>query len=191
MSVQVLAACPERWTVTDAVVKVVQPQASGQASFSFPCIGSVRMFTVVVAAAGGTFELGEAQVTASVTITRGKTQRAQAAELVLVQPTVFVELDDTAQLESGGGALTIGVTVACPVGTTPHPSFVNVSQDNATGNGGYVPVCDGSQHTFAVRVQASQGLYSAGEAQALTFANVEHDGIGTAGVDDERITLVS
>ena len=50
MVVQLLASCPERWAVVDAVVAVSQPRASGQASFTFPCIGSLRMFTVVVPA---------------------------------------------------------------------------------------------------------------------------------------------
>jgi hypothetical protein len=45
-----------------------------------------------------------------------------------VQPAVVVELADTAQLESGGGAVTIAVTVACPVGVTALMSSVNVSQ---------------------------------------------------------------
>ena len=46
--VQLLASCPERWTVVEAVVAVSQPQASGQASFPLTCIGSLRMVTVVV-----------------------------------------------------------------------------------------------------------------------------------------------
>jgi hypothetical protein len=151
MSVQVLGSCPERWTVVEAVVAVAQPQASGQASFPLTCIGSLGMFTVVVPSTGGTFELGEALATASVTIKRGKTERAQDSQVVLVQPAVFVELANTARLESGGGAVLIDVT----------------------------------------RVQASRGVYQAGDAQALTFANVEHEGIGTAGVDDGPIQIVA
>jgi hypothetical protein len=58
MTVQVLASCPERGTVVEAVVAVSQPQASGQASFPLTCIGSLSMFSVVVTAMGGTFELG-------------------------------------------------------------------------------------------------------------------------------------
>jgi hypothetical protein len=190
MTVQVLASCPERWTVVEALVRVSQPQASGQASFPLTCIGSLRMFTVSVPAAAGTFRLGEAQAAASVAVTRGKTERAQDVETLFVQPTVFVELADSARLEAGGGAVAIAVTVACPVGATGQQSYVNVSQGQTTGNGFYVPVCDGSQHAFAVRVQASQGVYQAGGAQALTFANVEHAGIATAGVDEQRVEIV-
>lgn len=190
MTVQVLASCPERWTVLEAGVTVSQPQASGQASFSFPCIGSLRMFSVVVTATGGTFELGDALVSASVTIKRGKTERAQDSEVVQVQPAVFVELANTATLESGGGAVLIDVTVACPVGATGQESYVNISQGQTSGNGTYLPVCDGQEHMFTVRVQASRGVYQTGSAQALTFANIEHEGIGTAGVDDGPIEIV-
>ena len=192
MVVQLLASCPERWAVVDAVVAVSQPRASGQASFTFPCIGSLRMFTVVVPATVGTFELGEALATAAVTITRGKTERTQDSQLVQVQPTVFVELAGTARLESGGGAVLIDITVACPVGATPQESYVNVSQGQTTsGNGRYVPICDGQQHRFSVRVQAFQGVYQAGNAQALTFANVEHTGILFAGVDESLVQIVN
>jgi hypothetical protein len=192
ITVQVLASCPERWTVVEAVVGVSQPQAAGQASFTFPCISSLRMFTVVVRSTGGTFELGEALATASVTIQRGKTERAQDSQVLTVQPTVFVDLADTASLESGGDAVLIDVTVACPAGASGQESYVNVSQDQTTsGNGTYVPVCDGQPHTFTVRVQASRGVYETGNAQALTFANVEHGGIGFSGVDESPVQIVS
>ena len=192
ITIQLLASCPERWTVVETVVAVSQPQASGQASFPLTCIGSLRMFTVVVPSTGGTFELGEALATASVTIKRGKTERAQDSQLVQVQPTVFVDLADTARLESGGGAVLIDVIVACPAGATGQESYVNVSQgQTSSGNGTYVPICDRQQRTFTVRVQASQGVYQTGNSQALTFANVEHGGIGFSGVDESLVQIVS
>jgi len=190
--VQLLASCPERWTVVEAVVAVSQPQASGQAAFPLRCIGSLRMVTVVVPAAGGTFELGEALATTSLTIARGRTERTQDSQVVQVQPTVFVDLADTARLESGGGAVVMEITVACPVGATGQQSYVNVSQGQTTsGNGAYVPTCDGQRHTLAVRVQAFQGVYEPGNAQALTFANVERAGIGFSGVDESPVQIVS
>jgi hypothetical protein len=48
-----------------------------------------------------------------------------------------------------------------------------------------------SRTRINVRAQASQGLYQAGSAQALTFANIEHEGIGTAGVDEGAVQIVS
>jgi hypothetical protein len=114
-----------------------------------------------------------------------RTERTRDSEILDAQPTVLVELGETAQLESGGGAVVIDVTVACPEGTTGLRSTVNVSQGQASGNGFYVPVCDGSRHTFSVRVEASRGLYQAGIARALTFADVEFGGTVFSGVDDD------
>ena len=191
ITVQLLASCPERWSVVEAVVTASQPQATGQASFPLTCIGSLRMFTVVVPSSGGTFELGEALVTGSVTIKRGKTQRTQDTQLVQAQPAVFVDLATIATLESGGAAVLLDVTVACPVGASGVESFVGVTQGQATsGTGTYVPICDGQQHTFAVRVGATRGAYQAGDARALTFAVVEHAGIGFSGVDDSPVQIV-
>jgi hypothetical protein len=185
MTVQVAASCAEGWTVVEAVVTVSQPQASGRGSFPLACIGSVRVFTAVVPAATGTFQLGDAQATASVTVRRGKTERAQDADIVSLQPTVAVELADTARLESGGGAVSITVTAACPVGANGQQSYVNVSQGQTIGSGTYVPVCDGSTHAFEVLVRAARGTYQTGGAGALTFANVEHAGTGFSGVDEQ------
>lgn len=186
VGVQVLASCPDRWTVVEAVVRVLQPGASGQASFPLTCIGSPRMFAVSVPSSGGMFQLGEAQITASVVISRGRTLRANDSQVVPVQPTVLVELAETAQLESGGGAVVIDVTVACPAGTTGLTSSLVVSQaGQAMGADTYVPICDGSRHTFTVRVEASQGVYQLGIAQALTFANIEFEGQNFYGIDDD------
>jgi hypothetical protein len=190
INVQVLASCPERWTVVEAIVVVSQPGATGQGSFPLTCIGSLRPFGVNVRTTGGTFQLGDAQANASVVISRGRTERAQDAEVVDVQPTVFVDLGDTARLEGGGGAALIDVTTACPVGANGQQSFVNISQGQTSGNGSYVPVCDGQPHTSNVRVLASQGAFQAGSAQALTFANVEHEGAGFSGVDESSIQIV-
>ena len=76
VGVQLVAKCPDRWSVVEASVSVSQPQASGRASFPLTCIGFDRVFHVVVPASSGTFGLGTAQVTATVVVSRGKTQRA-------------------------------------------------------------------------------------------------------------------
>jgi hypothetical protein len=95
INVNVLASCPERWTVVEAVVRVSQPSGSGQASFPLTCIKSVRSFWISVPASTGSFQLGSAQVTASVVIKRGKTARADDSEVVTVDPTVLVELAES------------------------------------------------------------------------------------------------
>jgi hypothetical protein len=192
MAVDLLASCPERWTLVEAVVAVSQAQASGQASFSFPCIGSLRSFTVIVPSSGGIFDFGDALVTATVTIKRGRTETTQDSQVVDVQPMVFVDIADTATLESGGGAVLIDITVACPVGANGQPSSVGVFQgQTASGNGTYLPVCDGQEHTFNVRVQARQGVYQLGSASAGTFANVEHEGNSFSGFDESAVQIVN
>ena len=99
---------------------------------------------------------------------------------------MLVELAESGRLESGGSGIVLDMTVACPAGTTGLPSGLNLSQaGRVSGNGAYRPICDGARHTFAVRVQASQGVYEAGIAQALTFANVEFEGQVFVGVDDD------
>ena len=156
MTLAVLASCPERWTVVEAVVRISQPGASGQASFPLTCIGSLRPFSVTVPASSGAFQLGSAQVRASVVIQRGKTARADDSEVLTVQPTVLVELAETARLESGGAAVVMDVTVACPAGGNGLQSSLVVSQEGRSiGSGTYVPICDGSPHTFTVRVEAT------------------------------------
>jgi hypothetical protein len=191
IAVDVIAKCAERSTVIEATVTVSQPQASGRASFPLTCVGSLRVFSVTVPAAAGTFELAPAQASASVVVKGGQTQRAQDTETLHVQPNVLVELADSARLESGGGAVTLAVAVACPVGANGLGATLNVSQGQASGNGTYMPICDGLRHVFDVRVQASRGVYQAGSAQALTFADVEHTGgMVVTGVDDGEVQLL-
>ena len=146
----------------------------------------------MVPSIGGTIESGDTLVTASVTIMRGRTESTQDSQTVDVQPTASVDLAETAGLEAGGGAVVIDITVACPAGANGQGSYVNVSQGQTTsGNGTYLPVCDGQEHTFAVRVQAAQGVYQVGTAQALTLANIEHQGIGTAGIAEGPVQILS
>jgi hypothetical protein len=189
VTVDLLWSCPLRWTVVEAAVTVSQPQASGRASFSLTCVDQVLPVTVTVPVSSGTFELGDAQVNASVLIKRGRTELIQDAQVVDVQPTVLANLAGTARLESGG-AVVIDVTVACPAGATGlSSSYVNVSQGQASGSGNYTPVCDGFPHTFTVRAQAFRGTFQAGSARALTFADVEHDGIAFSGIDEREVQI--
>ena len=183
---QVIASCPERWIVVEAVVAVSQSNGSGQASFPLSCTGSLSVFNVIVPATAGTFTLHDAaDVTASVVVRRGKTQQAADAETLAVTPIIGVDLAHTAQLEPGGDAVTIAVGVACPIGTSGLESRLGIFQGQTSGIGTYVPICDGSPHVFDVRVPASSLTYAAGTAQALTFANVEFEGAAFYGIDDD------
>jgi hypothetical protein len=193
VTVELLWSCPLRWTVVEAAVVVSQAQASGQASVPLTCNDQVLPVRVTVQSSAGEFQLGDAHVNASVLIKRGHTRRVEDAEVVDLQPTVFVDLADTARLESGGGAVVIDVTVACPAGANGQPSsYVNVSQSQASGAGNYTPLCDGSPHTLSVRVPAARGAYQPGAAQALTFADVEHRGCNCfSGFDEGAVHIVT
>ena len=174
------------WTVVEAVVRVSQPSGSGQVSFPLTCIGSPRLFGVNVPAGTGSFQLGKAHVSATVLIRRGKTARADDSEVVPVQPTVGVELAESGQRVDGGQAVVLDVTVACPAGTTGLLSSPVVSQSPVImGSGTYTPICDGSRHTFTVRVEADSNPYQPGIAQAVTFAQIEWQGQVFYGIDDD------
>jgi hypothetical protein len=186
IGVTVLASCPERWSVVEATVTVSQPSGSGQASFPLSCIKSMRSFSIAVPATTGSFQLGEALVTATVVIERGKTARADDSEVLPVDPTVLVELAGSGQRVDDGRAVVLDVTVACPVGTTGRQSSLVVSQSPVIiGSGTYTPVCDGLRHTFTVRVETNSNPYQPGIAQALTFAQIEWQGEIFEGIDDD------
>jgi hypothetical protein len=188
IGVTVLASCPERWTVVEATVRVSQPSGSGEASFPLTCIRSIRSFSIAVPATTGSFQLGEAQVSATVIVQRGKTARADDSELVSVDPTVLVELASSGLRVDDGQAVILDVTVACPAGTNGLQSSLVVSQSPVIiGSGTYTPTCDGSGHTFTVRVEkdADSNPYQPGIAQALTFANIEWRGDVFYGIDDD------
>jgi len=191
VEVDLIASCPEKWTVVEAVVTVSQGQASGEAPFPLTCTGGNKLFTVTLPSPNVPFQLGEAQAAASVVIQRGRTEQAQDSRVVRVVPTVAADLADTALLEGGGEAASIEVTVACPVGASGQQSYVNISQGPASGFGFFVPTCDGQPHTFTVRVQASQGLFQAGSAQGSAFVVVEAGGDVFFGEDNQPMQIIA
>jgi hypothetical protein len=186
IGVTVLASCPERWAVVEATVRVSQPSGSGEASFPLTCIKSIRSFSIAVPAETGWFQLGEAQVSATVVIQRGKTVRVDDSEVVSVDPTVLVELASSGLRVDDGQAVILDVTVACPAGTNGLQSSLVVSQSPVIiGSSTYMPICDGSPHSFTVRVEADGNPYQPGIAQALTFANIDWRGEVFYGIDDD------
>jgi hypothetical protein len=191
LTIDVIASCPERSTVVEARVTVSQPQAFGSGSFPLTCIGSKRPFFVTVRSTGGRFELGPAQAVATVVVQRGRSAQVQDSATVQLDPTVIVDLADTAVLQDGSGALTIGVTVACPPGPTGQESYVAVSQGNIVGRGFYVPTCDGEPHTFFVDVTTSEGVFQPGAARGLSFADVVFGGMAFSGVADEPVQIAT
>lgn len=178
INVSVLARCPERWTVEQALVTVAQPQASGSASFPLTCTGNFGLaFRVTVPASSGEFEIGPAEVTAVVTIKRGRTEQVQDVGIVDVDPIIVVDFSDrTARLRDAGQAADVDVTVACPRQTTGLASRILIFQGQVSGVGNFVPVCDGQPHLFTVVVEASEGLFQAGNALVVPSVEIEFEG---------------
>ena len=190
LRIEVIASCPERSSVVEARVTVAQPQASGSGSFPLACIGSKRPFSVVVASSGGTFALGPAQAAATVVVERGHTAQANDAESIQLDPTVVLELADTALLQGAGESASIGLTVACNPGATGEESYVAVQQGNLVARGFYTPSCDGTPHTLSVLATLAQGAFQPGDARALSFATASLAGSSFTGVADESLQLV-
>lgn len=191
LSTSVVASCAERSTVVEARVTVTQGQASGSGTFALQCIGPFpRVFEVTVQATSGTFALGPAQATATVVVQRGNTQRAEDTDSLELQPLVNVDLANTGTLAAGGTGVTLDVTVSCAPGPVGLESYVAVSQGNVVGRGFYVPVCDGTPHTFTVTATTSQGVFQPGDARSLSFADVDWNGAFFTGVGDEPLVIV-
>jgi hypothetical protein len=193
VTLDVVAGCPERWTVVDARVSFAQPQASGEGSFPLTCTGSVRSFRVVVPSNGAAFQLGEARGTARIVIQRGRTQQAEDTQTVSVQASVDVAVPATAHLQGSGSAVTVDITIACPLGARGLESYVNVSQgQQVSGTGFYTPICDGQSHTISVLVPAVQGTFQPGAGDALTFAVVDAGGQASFGVaENTQLQIVA
>jgi hypothetical protein len=178
--------CSEPQTVVDARVSVTQPQASGEAAFSPRCIER-DIVEVAVPSSAGVFETGEAQVSAVVVFGHGRTKQARDAEVMRVEPIVTVTLADVGRLQDGGAAAVIDVTVACPLGSAGQqsPIFLYPSQ------GFYVPTCDGSSHTFSVRLDRTQGLWLPGPATVDAFALVEEGGDRFVSRDQRTVQMTT
>jgi hypothetical protein len=178
ITVSVLARCPEKWTVQQALVSLSQPQASGSASFPLTCTGQFGLaFHVTVPSSGSEFLLGQAEATAVVTVTRGRTEQVKDVQTVDVDPTILVDFGDRmARLRDGGQAVDVDVTVACPRQTTGRPSSIGIFQGQASGFGSFLPICDGQPHLFTVTVEASTGLYQPGNALVVPNVDVEWEG---------------
>lgn len=148
---------------------------------------------VVVQSNGAAFQLGEARGTASVVIQRGRTQQAEDTQTISVQASVDVALPATARLQASGSAVTVDVTIACPLGAIGLQSYVNVSQgQQVSGTGFYTPICDGQSHTISVLVPAAQGTFQPGTGDALTFAVVEAKGQASFGIaENTQLQIVA
>ena len=139
------ASCPERWSVIAASVRVSQGQTSGEAPFSFPCTGGLQLLTVTVPSSGAAFQLADAQAAASVSIRKGRTLGHEAPQSFescrtssSAWPTSLPSLTEAPRR-----------SLTSPSRAQParrHSSQQALTQGPTTGQGTFMPVCDGQQH---------------------------------------------
>lgn len=176
MTFNITTRCDRGWTILDARVSATQPQASGEGSFTPACNRLTTVVGVTVPALDGSFQTGEAQVSALLVVRQGPTKQAQDSGVVRVRPSVAVRLADHAVLD-GPDAVRIDVTVTCPMVSTGQGGDVRIYDGQVVGTGTFGPTpCDGLPHTLSVRVVTSQGSFQVGSAEAVAFASIEEGG---------------
>lgn len=191
ISLHLVTQCDSKATVLDARVSVTQPQASGEASFTPRCARIPYVVTVTVPSLGGSFQTGEAQVSAVLVVREGRTKEVGDSALVRVRPSVSLRLADEAVLDGGGAAVRIDVTVTCPVASNAQGGQVSIYQGQVVGRGSFGPTaCDGLPHSLSVGVVASGGLFQVGSAEAVAFTAVEEGGDSFPGGDFLTIQIV-
>ncbi|HEX2498377.1 MAG: hypothetical protein ACRDWG_02925 [Actinomycetes bacterium] len=182
--------CDRKSQVLEARATVVQPQASGEATFTPICNRLPTFVEATVPALGGSFVTGEAQVSARLLVREGRTKQVQDAAVLRVRPSVSVILADRAVLTGGGDAVQIDVTVTCPVASIGRGGQVTIYQSPVAGTGTIAPTaCDGLPHTQSVTAQASGGEFRAGAAEAFASATVEDGGEVFPGSDFRNIQI--
>jgi len=186
----VVTECDRKATIVEARISAVQPQASGEGTFTPICNRIPTFLQVTVPVAGGSFQTGSAQVSARLVVRAGKTKSAQDSALVRIRPSVSVLLADRALVEGAGETVRIDVTVTCPVASNGQGGLVQIYQDQVIGSGAIAPTaCDGLPHTQSVRVATSGRPFAAGPAQASASASVEEGGDFFPGGDFRDIQI--
>jgi hypothetical protein len=102
---------------------------------------------------------------------------------------VQVRIASTATLDHGGQAVFLTITVRCdPVGQVLEAGAF-VSQHQASGEGGFTPICDGHARSYQVRVQSFDGPFRPGAARASAFVILENHGQTFQGQDSRNIQI--
>jgi len=190
MTFHLATRCDRKWTIVDARVSVVQPQASGEATFTPGCNRLTQIVEVTVPSLDGSFQTGEAQASALLVVREGNTKEARDTALLRARPSVSVRLADEAVLEGSGQAVRIDVAVTCPVSGNGRGGQVRIYQGQVVGTGSFAPTaCDGLPHTASVTVETSEGLFQVGSAEAEAFASVEEGGDFFPGFDLRTVQI--
>lgn len=177
MTFMLATRCDPKWTIAEARVRVDQSTAWGEASFIPRCQRLTYNLQVTVPALAGTFETGEAQASATLIVQQGKSKESRDAAALRVRPSVSLAIGDRATLEDGGAAVRLDVAVTCPRFATGVGGQLRVYDGQAVGTGSIAPSpCDGTPHMVTVRVQATEGAFRPGAAEAFGYVGVEEGG---------------
>ncbi len=190
MSFHITTRCDRKATVLDARVSAAQPQASGEATFAPSCTRLPQVVRVTVPSVSGTFQTGQANVSAVLQVREGRTKVVQDSAVLRVRPSVSVLLADDAVREGGGEAVLIDVTVTCPVAADGRGGLVTIYQAPVVGTGSVAPTtCDGFPHIVSARVATSAGSFQAGSAEASASVSVEEGGDLFPGFDLRTVQI--
>ena len=153
------------------------------------CDGVARYVTVVVPSDGGEFVTGSSQVSAVLAVQQGRAKEVRDSAEVPVEPLVKVTVAPQARLDSGGEAVLIDVTAACPASSTGQLSDVWMFKYPAHGMGTFTLTCDGSPHTVTVTVPAANEPFPAGSGFASSTARIQEDGVTFSGKDFHNVDI--
>jgi hypothetical protein len=107
-----------------------------------------------------------------------------------------VEVADTATLGPGGQTAVLEVTASCAHTAGAHgewvvlEAFVQISQQQAFGMGGFPLSCTGRAQTFAVTVTSIDQPFQSGQAQASAFVLIIRGSQTQQAQDSEVIQLL-
>ena len=190
ISFDIETRCDRKATVVEASVSVLQPQASGSASFAPRCNRLPNVVGVTVPTSGAQFQTGDAQASAVLAVQQGSTKEARDSAVVRVRPSVGVRVADQGALSSDGQSVQIGVTVTCPMFSTGQGGQVAIYQGQVAGSGRFGPTsCDGFPRTLSVIVPSSGGSFGMGSAEADAFASIEEGGDVFPGSDIRTVQI--
>jgi hypothetical protein len=107
--------------------------------------------------------------------------------------TATVNIAPKAQLVENGAAVVVDVAVRCTLepGEELLEGNLSVSQDDAFGQVGLNPVCDGQRHVLRVRVPTFDGSFDRGDAHASAFLLfIDHESSRTTQFQDSTTLKV-
>jgi hypothetical protein len=190
-NLDVTVTCAAGSTFTNGWTYILQNDRGGSGTYTAACTGTPQVARSRVVN-GNRFTLGNWTARAFLRVTtNGQQVQVEASRQVTLVPGVTVRIADQGQLTgTAGGGVRIAVAAACPVGATPQPSSVTVTQGTATGQASFTPICDRASHTFVLSLPASGGTFQTGSASASATASVGFNSGSFSGTDGRTVTIL-